>query len=148
LKLDQVLGTRRHGLQHTEQENDHQYSADSSEHHRSFHASIAGSLSQSFSPCADDPTIRRRRSTAPPQGSRRVTTKRELDATARIRFGAGSTTWAKAVPRLGLTYDVTADRKTVAKISDGLYGFDPGINFTSSVNPNQSQESVSYGVDG
>ncbi len=31
-----------------------------------------------------------------------------------------------------------------AELSYGLYGFDPGISFTSSVNPNQSQKSLSY----
>ncbi|MCA1586799.1 MAG: DUF4850 domain-containing protein [Acidobacteria bacterium] len=53
-------------------------------------------------------------------------------------------TWNKVVPRLGMTYNLTGDGKTVAKVSYGLYGFDPGINFTSSVNPNQSQKSVTY----
>ena len=53
-------------------------------------------------------------------------------------------TWNKVVPRLGMTYDLTGDGRTVAKVSYGLYGFDPGISFTSSVNPNQSQKSVTY----
>nr|MBA3269135.1 hypothetical protein [Acidobacteriota bacterium] len=53
-------------------------------------------------------------------------------------------TFNKVVPRLGMTYDLTGDGKTVAKLSYGRYGFDPGINFTSSVNPNQSQKSLSY----
>jgi len=53
-------------------------------------------------------------------------------------------TFDKVVPRLGVTYDLTGDGKTVAKLSYGRYGFDPGINFTSSVNPNQSQKSVTY----
>jgi hypothetical protein len=53
-------------------------------------------------------------------------------------------TWSKVVPRLGLTYDLTGSGRSVLKLSYGRYGFDPGINFTASVNPNQSQKSVSY----
>ena len=53
-------------------------------------------------------------------------------------------TWDLVVPRVGFTYDLTGDGRTIAKASWGLYGFDPGINFTASVNPNQSQKSLSY----
>ena len=36
-------------------------------------------------------------------------------------------TWNKVVPRLGLAYNLTDDARTVAKVSWGLYRFDPGI---------------------
>lgn len=52
--------------------------------------------------------------------------------------------WNKIVPRIGMTYNVTNDGRTVVKLSSGLYGFDPGIGLTSSLNPNQSQKSITY----
>ena len=54
-------------------------------------------------------------------------------------------TWNKIVPRLGMTYNLTGDGLTVVKLSTGLYAFDPNISLTSSLNPNQSQKSVTYG---
>ncbi len=53
-------------------------------------------------------------------------------------------TWNKVVPRLGLAYNLTDDAGTVAKVSWGLYGFDPGIGLANSANPNESTKSVTY----
>jgi hypothetical protein len=53
-------------------------------------------------------------------------------------------TWNKVVPRLGLSYDLAGDGKTVLKLNWGRYGFNPGPGIASSANPNQSVKSLTY----
>jgi Carboxypeptidase regulatory-like domain len=53
-------------------------------------------------------------------------------------------TWNKVVPRLGLSYDIAGDGKTVLKLNYGRYGFNPGPGIASSANPNQSVKSLTY----
>ena len=53
-------------------------------------------------------------------------------------------TWNKIVPRLGFTYDLAGDGKTVLKGNYGLFGFNPGVGISANGNPNASQKSVTY----
>jgi hypothetical protein len=53
-------------------------------------------------------------------------------------------TWNKIVPRLGLSYDIVGDGKTVLKLNYGQYAFNPGPGIASSANPNQSVKSLTY----
>ena len=43
------------------------------------------------------------------------------------------------VPRIGATYDLTGDGKTVLKGNWGRFYFNPGVNLADAVNPNTSQ---------
>jgi hypothetical protein len=43
-------------------------------------------------------------------------------------------TWNAIVPRLGLAYDLTGDAKTVLKSTWGIYGFNPGVDFSVNFN--------------
>ena len=53
-------------------------------------------------------------------------------------------TWNKIVPRLGMTYDLMGDGKTVVKLNYGLFGFNPGVGVSANGNPNQATKSVTY----
>lgn len=53
-------------------------------------------------------------------------------------------TWSSIVPRLGLTYDLRGDGRTVLKGNYGFFRFNPGVNLAASANPNQSSKSVTY----
>jgi Carboxypeptidase regulatory-like domain len=53
-------------------------------------------------------------------------------------------TWNKIVPRLGMTYDLMGDGKTVVKVNYGLFGFNPGVGVSANGNPNQATKSVTY----
>ena len=44
------------------------------------------------------------------------------------------------VPRLGATYDLAGDGRTVLKAHFGRYYFNPGVNLADSVNPNTSDQ--------
>jgi hypothetical protein len=44
------------------------------------------------------------------------------------------------VPRMGATYDVTGDGKTVLKANWGRFAFNPGVNLADAVNPNTSTQ--------
>jgi hypothetical protein len=48
------------------------------------------------------------------------------------------------VPRLGATYDVAGDGRTVLKVHFGRYYFNPGVNLADSVNPNTSDQYSEY----
>src|SRR5258708_22683841 len=52
--------------------------------------------------------------------------------------------WNSFVPRLGLSYDLMGDGKTVLKLNYGLYRFNPGVGLASSANPNQAVKSITY----
>ena len=52
--------------------------------------------------------------------------------------------WNKIVPRLGITYDLAGDGKTVLKGNYGLFGFNPGVGISANGNPNQRSKSVTY----
>lgn len=65
------------------------------------------------------------------------------------RFVAQPTTFAEVsevinfthlVPRLGATYDLTGDGKTVVKANWGRFAFNPGVNLADAVNPNTSTQ--------
>jgi hypothetical protein len=58
--------------------------------------------------------------------------------------GATYSTWNKIVPRLGITYDLTGDGKTVLKGNFGMFGFNPGPGVTANGNPNAATKSVTY----
>jgi len=53
-------------------------------------------------------------------------------------------TWNKVVPRIGISYDLAGDGKTVLKANWGLYAFNPGPGISADANPNQAQKSVTY----
>jgi hypothetical protein len=44
------------------------------------------------------------------------------------------------VPRLGATYDLTGDGRTVFKANWGRFAFNPGVNLADAVNPNTSTQ--------
>jgi hypothetical protein len=44
------------------------------------------------------------------------------------------------VPRLGATYDLTGDGKTVLKGNWGRFAFNPGVNLADAINPNTSTQ--------
>ena len=52
--------------------------------------------------------------------------------------------WNKIVPRLGISYDLMGDGKTVLKANWGLYGFNPGVGLAQQANPNQDLKNVTY----
>jgi hypothetical protein len=47
-------------------------------------------------------------------------------------------------PRVGATYDLRGDGKTVLKVNYGLYWFNPGPGLASSANPNQAAKFNTY----
>jgi Carboxypeptidase regulatory-like domain len=53
-------------------------------------------------------------------------------------------TWNVAAPRIGLTFDLTGDGKTVLKANYGLYWHNPGVGVASSGNPNTAGKQATY----
>jgi hypothetical protein len=53
-------------------------------------------------------------------------------------------TWNNIGPRIGFTYDLAGDGKTVVKASYGLFWHNPGPGVSANANPNQSSKSVTY----
>jgi hypothetical protein len=53
-------------------------------------------------------------------------------------------TWNVAAPRIGVTYDLTGDGKTVLKGNYGLYWHNPGATVASNGNPNTASKSATY----
>src|SRR6478736_1506991 len=53
-------------------------------------------------------------------------------------------TWNVAAPRIGVTYDLTGNGKTVLKGNYGLYWHNPGVGIGSSGNPNTAAKQASY----
>jgi hypothetical protein len=52
--------------------------------------------------------------------------------------------WNSIAPRLGLSYDLMGNGKTVLKANWGIYKFNPGVGLADSANPNQSLKNVTY----
>ena len=52
--------------------------------------------------------------------------------------------WNNFGPRIGVTYDLAGDGKTVVKASYGLFWHNPGPNVSADANPNQNNKSVTY----
>jgi hypothetical protein len=53
-------------------------------------------------------------------------------------------TWNVAAPRIGLTFDLTGDGKTVLKGNYGLYWHNPGVATGGNANPNTASKSATY----
>ncbi len=53
-------------------------------------------------------------------------------------------TWNVAAPRIGLTYDLSGDGRTVLKGNYGLYWHNPGAGISGSANPNTASKSATY----
>jgi hypothetical protein len=53
-------------------------------------------------------------------------------------------TWNNLGPRVGVTYDLANDGKTVLKASYGLFWHNPGPGVSADANPNQNNKSVTY----
>ena len=53
-------------------------------------------------------------------------------------------TWNNIGPRIGVTYDLANDGKTVVKASYGLFWHNPGPGVSANANPNQNNKSVTY----
>ena len=53
-------------------------------------------------------------------------------------------TWNNIGPRIGMTYDLAGDGKTVVKASYGLFWHNPGPGVSADANPNQNNKSVTY----
>ena len=52
--------------------------------------------------------------------------------------------WNGIVPRLGMSYDLTGDGKTVVKVNWGVYKFNPGVGVADNANPNQALKTVTF----
>jgi len=52
--------------------------------------------------------------------------------------------WNNIGPRIGVTYDLAGDGKTVVKASYGLFWHNPGPGVSADANPNQNNKSVTY----
>jgi hypothetical protein len=52
--------------------------------------------------------------------------------------------WNSFVPRIGMSYDLMGDGKTVLKLNYGLYRFNPGVGVGANANPNQATKSITY----
>jgi hypothetical protein len=55
--------------------------------------------------------------------------------------------WNNLGPRIGVTYDLAGDGKTVVKASYGLFWHNPGPGVSADANPNQNNKSVTYTWD-
>jgi hypothetical protein len=53
-------------------------------------------------------------------------------------------TFTHIVPRLGATYDLQGDGKTVLKANWGRFYFNPGVNLADAVNPNTANQYADY----
>jgi hypothetical protein len=53
-------------------------------------------------------------------------------------------TWNSFGPRIGVTYDIAGDGRTVVKASYGLFWHNPGPGVSADANPNQNNKSVTY----
>jgi Carboxypeptidase regulatory-like domain len=53
-------------------------------------------------------------------------------------------TWNSLGPRIGITYDLAGDGKTVVKASYGKFWHNPGPGISADANPNQNNKSVTY----
>jgi hypothetical protein len=53
-------------------------------------------------------------------------------------------TWNSIGPRIGVTYDLMGDGRTVFKASYGKFWHNPGPGVSASANPNQNNKSVTY----
>ena len=53
-------------------------------------------------------------------------------------------TWNVAAPRIGITYDLSGNGKTVLKANYGLYWHNPGVGIGSSGNPNTAAKQATY----
>ena len=56
-------------------------------------------------------------------------------------------TWNVAAPRVGVTFDVAGDGKTVIKANYGLYWHNPGVGVADQGNPNTAGKSATYSWD-
>jgi hypothetical protein len=52
--------------------------------------------------------------------------------------------WDSIAPRIGMTFDLMGDGKTVAKLNYGFYRFNPGVGVAANANPNQATKSITY----
>jgi hypothetical protein len=52
--------------------------------------------------------------------------------------------WDSLAPRLGISYDLQGNGKTVLKANYGIYKFNPGVGIADQANPNQSSKTVTY----
>jgi len=52
--------------------------------------------------------------------------------------------WNGIAPRLGATYDLAGNGKTVLKANWGIYKFNPGVTLASDANPNQASKTITY----
>ncbi len=53
-------------------------------------------------------------------------------------------TWGVAAPRIGMTFDLTGDGKTVLKGNYGLYWHNPGVGVGGNGNPNTAAKQATY----
>ena len=65
-------------------------------------------------------------------------------AGADVRRARDFYTWNNLGPRVGVTYDLAGDGKTVVKASYGLFWHNPGPGVSADANPNQNNKSVTY----
>jgi len=53
-------------------------------------------------------------------------------------------TWNSVVPRIGVTFDLSGNGRTVVKANYGLYYHNPGVAMASDANQNQPNKTVTY----
>ncbi len=64
--------------------------------------------------------------------------------TAKTIPGQEFYTWNVAAPRIGMTFDLTGDGKTVLKGNYGLYWHNPGVGIGGTGNPNTAAKQATY----
>jgi Carboxypeptidase regulatory-like domain len=52
--------------------------------------------------------------------------------------------WDGVVPRLGISYDLLGNGRTVLKANFGMYKFNPGVGVAQDANPNQAEKIITY----
>jgi hypothetical protein len=79
-----------------------------------------------------------------PEQSQPAFTNGPVTVAAQTFAGRDFYTWNNLGPRIGLTYDLANDGKTVIKASYGLFWHNPGPGVSADANPNQNNKSVTY----
>ena len=79
-----------------------------------------------------------------PEQSQPAFTNGPVNVPAQTFAGRDFYTWNNLGPRIGLTYDLANDGKTVIKASYGLFWHNPGPGVSADANPNQNNKTVTY----
>ena len=79
-----------------------------------------------------------------PEQSQPAFSNGPVSVAAQTFAGRDFYTWNNLGPRIGATWDLANDGKTVLKASYGLFWHNPGPGVSADANPNQNNKSVTY----